>query len=88
MSRRWPWTLSIPVKVESDGRVKAGVTIPANTLLKPGESLFRATQFSFRVQRRLLRAAANLVERAAKRRMGDSQTLERSLQRKLVRMGL
>jgi alpha-galactosidase len=33
-----PWTLSIPVKVEADGRVKAGVTIPANTLLKPGES--------------------------------------------------
>jgi alpha-galactosidase len=33
-----PWTLSIPVKVEADGRVKAGVTIPANTVLKPGES--------------------------------------------------
>jgi alpha-galactosidase len=33
-----PWTLSIPVKVEADGRVNASVTIPANTLLKPGES--------------------------------------------------
>src|SRR3984885_14225285 len=33
-----PWTLSIPVKVEADGRVKAGVTIPVNTALKPGES--------------------------------------------------
>jgi alpha-galactosidase len=33
-----PWTLSIPVKVESDGRVKAGVTIPVNAVLKPGES--------------------------------------------------
>ena len=33
-----PWTLSIPVKVEGDGRVKAGVTIPANAALKPGES--------------------------------------------------
>src|SRR5207245_6866022 len=33
-----PWTLSLPVKVESDGRVKAGVTIPADTVLKPGES--------------------------------------------------
>jgi alpha-galactosidase len=33
-----PWTLSIPVKVEEDGRVKAGVTIPVNTILKPGES--------------------------------------------------
>jgi alpha-galactosidase len=33
-----PWTLSIPVKVEADGRVQAGVTIPANTVLKPGES--------------------------------------------------
>jgi alpha-galactosidase len=33
-----PWTLSIPVKVEADGRVKAGVTIPANTVLKPGET--------------------------------------------------
>jgi alpha-galactosidase len=33
-----PWTLSIPVKVEADGRVKAGVTIPANAALKPGDS--------------------------------------------------
>jgi alpha-galactosidase len=33
-----PWTLSIPVKVEADGRVNAGVTIPANAVLKPGES--------------------------------------------------
>jgi alpha-galactosidase len=33
-----PWTLSIPVKVEADGRVKAGVTIPVNAALKPGES--------------------------------------------------
>jgi alpha-galactosidase len=33
-----PWTLSIPVKVEADGRVKAGVTILANAVLKPGES--------------------------------------------------
>jgi alpha-galactosidase len=33
-----PWTLSIPVKVEADGRVNASVTIPANALLKPGES--------------------------------------------------
>lgn len=33
-----PWTLSIPVKVDPDGRVKASVTIPANTVLKPGDS--------------------------------------------------
>jgi alpha-galactosidase len=33
-----PWTLSIPVKVEADGRVTARVAIPANTSLKPGES--------------------------------------------------
>ena len=33
-----PWTLSIPVKVEKDGRVNASITIPANTTLKPGES--------------------------------------------------
>jgi alpha-galactosidase len=33
-----PWTLSIPVKVEADGRVKAGVTIAASTTLKPGEN--------------------------------------------------
>jgi len=32
-----PWTLSIPVKVEADGRVKAGVTIPVVALVKPGE---------------------------------------------------
>ena len=33
-----PWTLSIPVKVDADGRVNASVDIPANTALKPGES--------------------------------------------------
>jgi alpha-galactosidase len=33
-----PWTLSIPVKVEADGRVRAGLKIPVNTTLKPGES--------------------------------------------------
>jgi alpha-galactosidase len=33
-----PWTLSIPVKVETDGRVSAGLSVPANTTLKPGES--------------------------------------------------
>jgi alpha-galactosidase len=33
-----PWTLSIPVKVEADGRVKAGLTIPVNTVLKPGDA--------------------------------------------------
>jgi alpha-galactosidase len=33
-----PWTLSMPVKVESDGRVTASVEIPVNAGLKPGES--------------------------------------------------
>lgn len=33
-----PLTLSIPVKTEPDGRVQAKITIPANTLLKPGDS--------------------------------------------------
>jgi alpha-galactosidase len=33
-----PWTLSIPVKVEADGRVTASITIPVNRELKPGES--------------------------------------------------
>ncbi|MGC2475961.1 MAG: glycoside hydrolase family 36 protein [Candidatus Sulfotelmatobacter sp.] len=33
-----PWTLSIPVKVESDGRVGAQIEIPNNSVLKPGES--------------------------------------------------
>jgi alpha-galactosidase len=33
-----PWTLSMPVKVESDGRVAASITIPVNAALKPGES--------------------------------------------------
>ncbi len=32
-----PWTLSIPVKVERDGRVTASVTIPVNAVLKPRE---------------------------------------------------
>ena len=33
-----PWTLSMPVKVEPDGRVTASMTIPVNAALKPGES--------------------------------------------------
>ncbi len=33
-----PWTLSIPVKVEADGRVSASVAIPVNAQVKPGES--------------------------------------------------
>jgi alpha-galactosidase len=33
-----PWTLSIPVKVDADGRVNASLTIPVNETLKPGES--------------------------------------------------
>src|SRR6266567_699192 len=35
---RLPWTLSMPVKVEADGRVTASVAIPVNAALKPGES--------------------------------------------------
>jgi len=33
-----PWTLSIPVKVERDGRVDVSLTIPVNETLKPGET--------------------------------------------------
>jgi alpha-galactosidase len=33
-----PLTLSLPVKVEKDGRVTASMAIPVNTALKPGES--------------------------------------------------
>ena len=33
-----PWTLSIPLKVERDGRVNADVEIPVETPLKPGET--------------------------------------------------
>jgi alpha-galactosidase len=33
-----PWTLSLPVKVEADGRVSASISIPLNSPLKPGES--------------------------------------------------
>jgi alpha-galactosidase len=32
-----PWTLSIPVKVEADGRVRGEISIPANTVLRAGE---------------------------------------------------
>ncbi len=33
-----PWTLSMPLKVDSDGRVNASINIPINSDLKPGES--------------------------------------------------
>ena len=33
-----PLSLSLPVKVEKDGRVTASMTIPANTVLKPGQT--------------------------------------------------
>ncbi len=32
-----PWSLSIPVKVDPDGRVNASIMIPANVSLKPGD---------------------------------------------------
>lgn len=40
-----PWTLAIPTKVESDGRISADVSIPVNATLAPGESY--ATPRSF-----------------------------------------
>ena len=40
-----PWTLSIPVKVDPDGRVDVSVSIPINQALSPGESY--ATPRSF-----------------------------------------
>jgi alpha-galactosidase len=33
-----PWTLSIPVKVDHDGRVNTNLEIPIHTTLKPGDS--------------------------------------------------
>ncbi len=33
-----PWTLSIPVNVDKEGRVNANLTIPVGSSLKPGES--------------------------------------------------
>src|SRR5215472_506931 len=33
-----PWTLSIPVKAEADGRIRAALTVPVNATLKPGET--------------------------------------------------
>ena len=40
-----PLTLSLPVKVESDGRVNASLTIPAETVLKPGDSFSTPRSF-------------------------------------------
>ncbi len=40
-----PWTLSIPVKVETDGRVNASLEIPVNSVLKPGESFSTPRSF-------------------------------------------
>ena len=31
-----PWTLSFPVKAEADGRIKTALSIPVETVLKPG----------------------------------------------------
>jgi alpha-galactosidase len=33
-----PWTLSMPLKVDPDGRVNASISIPVDSDLKPGES--------------------------------------------------
>ena len=41
-----PWTLSIPVKVEADGRVRAGIKIPVNAILKAGESYSTPRSFA------------------------------------------
>jgi len=33
-----PWTLSIPVKAEPDGRIKIALSVPVDTVLNPGET--------------------------------------------------
>jgi alpha-galactosidase len=33
-----PWTLSMPLKVDADGRVNASISIPINSDLKPGDA--------------------------------------------------
>ena len=33
-----PWTLSMPLRVDSDGRVNASISVPINSDLKPGEA--------------------------------------------------
>ncbi len=83
-----PWTLSMPVKVEADGRVTAEHHDSCQCGAEAGRELFLAAEFCRGVQRRFLRAAADVVERAAERRMGNSEAFERSLQRELVRVGL
>ena len=82
-----PLTLSLPVKVDADG-VNAGVDIAANTTLKPGETYSTPRSFVSVYAGDFYRAAAPVVERAAERRMGNSQAFRRSLQRELVRLGL
>ncbi|HUA16576.1 MAG TPA: alpha-galactosidase [Verrucomicrobiae bacterium] len=41
-----PWTLSMPVKVEKDGRVAASLEIPVHEALKPGESYTTPRSFA------------------------------------------
>ena len=74
-----PWTLSIPVKVEADGRVKTDVSPPGEYGAQAGRKLLDAPHLCRGLQRRLLRAAAHVVERAAERGMGNSEAVERGL---------
>ena len=87
-----PLVVSLPTKVESDKRVSAALSIPASTVLKNGSQerrhLFHAAQLRRSLCGRLLPAVASVVERIAKRRMGNHQALRRGLQRELVRMGV
>jgi len=41
-----PWTLSMPVKVDPDGRVNASISIAANVNLKPGEAYSTPRSFT------------------------------------------
>ena len=41
-----PWTLSMPVKVDPDGRVNASISIPAKVNLKPGEAYSTPRSFA------------------------------------------
>ncbi len=83
-----PLVISIPVSTTKDGRVAAAVNFPANTVLKPGESLLDSAHVCGGLQRGLLRATEHVVERGRTGRSGAPDKQRRELRGELVRLGL
>ena len=87
-SRPCRWTLSIPVKVDPDGRVNASIEIPAEFDSEAGRNLFHAAHFVAVYAGDFYEPLRMWSSVLQKEGWDIPEALERSLQRELVRLGI